>query len=466
MADVTAVTSLGDEDVEIAPARMPASVGIPLGVSLCAHLAAIVYATSDDLLLGATLFLMGQIVLAFALLRIINGKWVFQDIRFFCAVFLSLYGGTLPLILAAQSGHERGVVEAAFLYGTGLLGFNLVQWWFRQPWRDVSPEVFDRIRPTAANSVFFGMMILMILGFAASRGIRFALSIDRSQLKYLSGQLWIVLIFVVNGMGMYMFAGWGRLSHRSRIALVISTTIFVLFEVSLGNRRDFLPILICIAATTATRRRSVITSGTVAAGFVAFASLTVMGVIRQVRLYPMLLATNPVQLFLGNNEFISPIETLAFYTTRHKPLLWGWTYLSAPSLFFPRAFWPDKPESLSIQFLREAFGNPFGMGYAYTPLTEAFLNFGWVGPFVVMSVLSLLMVKLVRNVDSYAPLYFILFAMTLDFNRGEFSGTLYSIAFVGAGYMAMRLVSQLRWASTPRRTGWPALAATSRPRGD
>jgi hypothetical protein len=200
--------------------------------------------------------------------------------------------------------------------------------------------------------------------------------------------------------------------------------------------------------------------GTIVLGAGAFLVLTVMGALRLVMANPMLITAYPVQLLVQSNEFVSPIQTLMYYVSHEFQLRLGWTYFSAPSLFFPRVLWPDKPESLSLQFMRDAFGAVEMMGYAYTPVTEAFLNFGWVGPFLVFSLVSLGMVKLVKNADRLVGFYFICFALVLDFNRGDVGGTLYQMVVTGAAFWTMSVVSRVRWTPEPWRATWdPPLAA-------
>jgi hypothetical protein len=426
--------------------RFPTSAGILLGVALCSHLAALVQALLGEPTTGATLFLVGQAAVSFALLRLIDGDWVFQDIRLLFVVFVFLYGGTLPLITAADNSHNSSITGAAFLYGTALLAFNVVQWWYKQPWHDVPPAVFARTRPSSANLLILLATFGFILSYAYYRGLRLSLRIDRTQLQFLGTQLWIVSQFVMNGVAMYMFAGWSNLSSRRRKMVVAVVTAFVLIQLSFGNRRDFLPLLVFIACIVATRRHAVIRGGTVAAGFTAFSFMLVIGFVRQIIQYPWLLAQNSVKLFLNSNEFVSPIQTLMHYVIANRPLRWGWTYLSAPLLLIPRAYWPGKPEGLSTQFLRDAFGYTALMGYAYTPVTEAFLNFGWVGPFIIFTIISWVLVKLVRSADAHPGLYFISFALVVDFNRGDFGGMFYTMVAIGGAYYMMDVVSKLRWA--------------------
>jgi hypothetical protein len=443
-----------------APApRFPGSVGYFLGFSLCLHLAAVVYVGSGDWLNAATCFLCGQFFLGISIIRLVDGAWVFQDIRLFFLVFFFLYGATLPLVVVAGSGGQvRGLPGAAFMYGTGMLGFNIVQWWIEQPWHDVPASVFRRIRPSFANAVLVFLGFSWVLYYAASRGIQFSLTIDRSQVRFIGTQTWVVSMFVVNGLAIYMFAGWTQLSRQARMVLVVSVSAFIVLQLFLGNRRDFLPMFIFFAGVVATRRHAVIRLKTVLISAIAFAGLTILGVLRQVIASPMLLLSDPVTLLVTQNEFVSPIQTLMHYVVKTRPLRFGWTYFSAPSLFIPRALWPEKPESLSLQFMRDAFGTTGMMGYAYTPVTEAYINFGWVGPFIFFALLSLGMAKLVKYADIRPVLYFICFALIVDFNRGDVGGTFYSIVYVGAAFWLMGRVSHLRWTPRPWRETWePAL---------
>jgi oligosaccharide repeat unit polymerase len=296
--------------------------------------------------------------------------------------------------------------------------------------------------------IFIGVFGFM-LAYAYYRGLRLSLRIDRTQLQFLGTQLWIVSQFAMNGVSMFMFAGWSNLSPRRRKIVVAVVAAFVLVQLSFGNRRDFLPLVVFVAVIAATRRRAVIRAGTVAIGLLAFSFMLLIGFVRQIIQYPWLLGMNSFKLLLTSNEFVSPIQTLMHYVISDRPLRWGWTYLSAPLLFIPRAIWEGKPESLSIQFLRDAFGYTALMGYAYTPVTEAFLNFGWVGPFVVFAILSWAMVKLVKNADAHPGIYFISFALVVDFNRGDFGGMFYTMVAIGLTYYMMQVVSNLRWAAIP-----------------
>lgn len=428
----------------------PRGPGILLAIAIGLHVASVVQAVLGRVVDGGALFVTGQFLISLALLRLYDGRWVIQDIRVFFALFLFLYGGVLPLVvLFGITQPVPGIGGAAYMYGTAFLGFNLVQWWYKQPFVDVPRKAFDRIVPRPINVIILMLGFLAVVGYAISRGVQLGFRIDRNMNLYLGTQLWVVMIFVVNGLTMFMFAGWSRLSHLEKIAVVTSIILFILFQLTMGNRRDFLAMFIFLIGVVMTKRKSVIRVMTVIFGGIAFAAFMAVGIVRQIIQDPALLSRyNPLELILTQNEFVTPVFTLMHYVNNVRPLRWGYTYVSAPLQFIPRAIWTDKPESLSLQFMRDAFGTTSLIGFAYTPVTEAFLNFSWVGPFLIFSIFSLLLVKLVKNADVHPGLYFILFALVVDFHRGEFAFIFYSLCFIGGAYAFQLLMSRIRWAPT------------------
>ena len=430
--------------------RFPEGPGVLLAASLALHVASVVQAIFGRTIDGAALFVTGQFLLSLALLRLYDGRWVIQDIRVFFAIFFFLYGGLLPLVmLFGITQPTAGIAGAGYMYGTAFLGFNIVQWWYKQPFVDVPKAAFNRIVPRPLNVIVLGLGFLAVVGYALSRGVQLGFRIDRNLNLYLGTQLWVVLIFMVNGLTMFMFAGWGRLTRLEKIIVTGSVILFVMFQLTMGNRRDYVAMFIFLIGVVMTKRHSIIRATTVIFGSVAFGAFMAVGIVRQILQDPALLTRyNPLELILTQNEFVTPIFTLVHYVTNVRPLRWGYTYISAPLQFIPRAVWPEKPESLSLQFMRDAFGTTNLIGYAYTPVTEAFLNFSWVGPFFIFAIFSILLVKLVKNAEAYPGLYFICFALTVDFHRGEFSGIFYAMCIVGGAYAFQLLVSRLRWAPT------------------
>lgn len=428
----------------------PRGPGILLAISAGLHVASLVQSFLGRPVDGGALFVTGQFLISLALLRLYDGRWVIQDIRLFFALFLFLYGGMLALVvLFGITQPIPGIAGAAYLYGTAFVGFNIVQWWYKQPFVDVPRQAFDRLAPRPINLVVLMGGFLAVVGYAMSRGVELGFRIDRNMNLYLGTQLWVVLIFIVNGFTMFMFAAWSRLTRLEKIAVVGSVLLFIMFQLTMGNRRDYIAMFIFLIGVVMTKRRSVIRATSVIFGAIAFAAFMAVGIVRQILQDPALLSRyNPLELVLTQNEFVTPVFTLMHYVNNVRPLRWGYTYASAPLQFIPRAIWTDKPESLSLQFMRDAFGSTSLIGFAYTPVTEAFLNFSWVGPFLIFAIFSFFLVKLVKNAHAHPGLYFILFALVVDFHRGEFAGIFYAVCFIGGAYAFQLLVSRLRWAPT------------------
>ncbi len=70
-----------------------------------------------------------------------------------------------------------------------------------------------------------------------------------------------------------------------------------------------------------------------------------------------------------------------FYTKIQWDYRFGSTYTLLPvQIAIPRAIYPNKPPTLGTEFIYKIMG-PGGQGYAYTPVTEAYLNFWYIGPY-------------------------------------------------------------------------------------
>src|SRR5678815_6051730 len=135
-------------------APFPMGPGILLAMAVGLNVASVVQAILGRPIDGAALFVTGQFLLTLALLRLYDGRWVIQDIRVFFAIFFFLYGGMLPLVmLFGITQPVPGVAGAGYMYGTAFLGFNLVQWWYKQPFADVPKAAFNRIVPRPLNVI-------------------------------------------------------------------------------------------------------------------------------------------------------------------------------------------------------------------------------------------------------------------------------------------------------------------------
>lgn len=87
-------------------------------------------------------------------------------------------------------------------------------------------------------------------------------------------------------------------------------------------------------------------------------------------------------------EFVVPFETLPQMarTVGISSAPWfGWSYLRSPIYLIPGAIFPDRPLPLSNWYMQEFYGGGYGLneGRQFFFLSEAYLNFGAIGPLLI-----------------------------------------------------------------------------------
>jgi len=135
---------------------------------------------------------------------------------------------------------------------------------------------------------------------------------------------------------------------------------------------------------------------------------------------------------ISSNEFIYPMQTLLFVIRDDWNYRFGSTYLFLPlQVVIPRAIYPKKPKGLGSELVMRSTSG--GQGYAYTPTTEAFLNFGYIGPFIVFFFFGIILSRLVKSVSKNQKFlsYILFYSLIFDFMRGEFSSFLYQLLVMG-----------------------------------
>jgi hypothetical protein len=117
-----------------------------------------------------------------------------------------------------------------------------------------------------------------------------------------------------------------------------------------------------------------------------------------------------------------PIQTLYYYIENTKDLFLGSTYFRIILLVIPSFIWPEKPISLAREFVVELGG---GIGYAFTPFTEAFMNFSYFFP-IILPILFIFLIRILYKIAHRLPIiYLVIFMQIISFNRSESSASLY-----------------------------------------
>ena len=142
----------------------------------------------------------------------------------------------------------------------------------------------------------------------------------------------------------------------------------------------------------------------------------------------------------ANTEFGSPALNYRIFFDR-KPkdyeFKWGKTYTEISVAFIPTYIYPGKPKGIVFEFRdryfaeRKELGSTAGTGFS--SLMEAYMNFGYFGPFLIYSISIFLLIyvesKKGRNNMFINLFYLLLFNIFLIFSRSSSQYILYNLIF-------------------------------------
>jgi hypothetical protein len=122
--------------------------------------------------------------------------------------------------------------------------------------------------------------------------------------------------------------------------------------------------------------------------------------------------------------------------------LWGRTYFVDP--FFnmaPRSWWPNRPDNIAVEFSKSYFNtNELTEGLGFSPILEAYVNFGEIGIIGVFAVIFLIISRFDNShkLGHIGHIMIMSFAMPIivNWNRIDMSTTLKMYS----GFVFMALV--------------------------
>ncbi|HIF9192365.1 TPA: O-antigen polymerase [Photobacterium damselae] len=132
-------------------------------------------------------------------------------------------------------------------------------------------------------------------------------------------------------------------------------------------------------------------------------------------------------------EFIYPISTYTYYFCHGvNEYLYGSGYFQFISNFIPKYIWLDKPLPVAVEFAKLVSmpEQKFIMGYASTPMTEAFLNFGFFS-FLFFPLLFSIVIYLIEYLFRNRVLIIILFlSQCVNFQRSDIASQLFELVLL------------------------------------
>ena len=382
-----------------------------------------------DSLLIPFLFLISQSLFGALFVNKENEAFYPQDIRVIFIVTYSLYSLFCPLIsLLGFDVFLSTMPLTTFCFGLGLSGFNLGNILFPVKWVNIS---------FVKNSVNYSLLLLLLLAeliLLTVYLIAYQVPVfstlgqfDRLEFFETINQVWVVLTMAISLTAcliIYYFDEWNKKQFVFGILLIV---YYIALQLSLGNRRDFLPIILFSTSYFLTKYHSKLNAKIIIIGIVFFVGS--FWLVQQRNNDLEYSRVGAIQESFVNNEFVYPMQTLAYIIDDKWDLRYGYTYFVLPfQIAVPRYIYPNKPEDLGKEFVNKTFGEG-SQGYAYTPVTEAYLNFGILGPLFVFVLFSLAFSQLIRkfNLSSISFVYFLLYSFVFDFCRGTFATVIYQV---------------------------------------
>ena len=382
-----------------------------------------------DSLLIPFLFLISQSLFGVLFVNKENEAFYPQDIRVIFIVTYSLYSLFCPLIsLLGFDVFLSTMPLTTFCFGLGLAGFNLGNILFPVKWVNIS---------FVKNSVNYSLLLLLLLAeliLLTVYLIAYQVPVfstlgqfDRLEFFETINQVWVVLTMAISLTAcliIYYFDEWNKKQFVFGILLIV---YYIALQLSLGNRRDFLPIILFSTSYFLTKYHSKLNAKIIIIGTIFF--IGSFWLVQQRNNNLEYSRVGAIQESFVNNEFVYPMQTLAYIIDDKWDLRYGYTYFVLPfQIAVPRYIYPNKPEDLGKEFVNKTFGEG-SQGYAYTPVTEAYLNFGILGPLFVFVLFSLAFSLLIRklNLSSISFVYFLLYSFVFDFCRGTFATVIYQV---------------------------------------
>lgn len=288
------------------------------------------------------------------------------------------------------------------------------------------------IKANIVFSITIALILMKTLNFY-SQGILFnfsAFNTDRLELLKDTSQLDVILGLLLISSFLYLIYYYPKLSKKKKILLLVLIFFYIGIQMSVGNRRDFVPIafgLIWVFSNIKKVKFNFLILAIFIVGIIGFNVLAVFRTQSESTFERAKVLENSFKY----NEFVFPFETLKYEVNDNiegkTNLKYGSTILiNTTTIFIPREIFPDKPNSLAASFVKDRFGG--GIGYAYMPITELFINFGFIGSLLSFYFLGLFILKIFSLKDQ--RYIYIFFTMIFDFCRGEISSLVYTFVFI------------------------------------
>ncbi len=360
--------------------------------------------------------------------------------------------------------------RAGILSGLGSLGLVL-GWMLAKDGRQ--QVLIERTHSQCTSSfvtgiIFYGIGVtLYLIQYAQVGGYMESVAMDRGQrFEMLTHTVSMPYEgFVLSGLCLMFYGSIGL--KDLRVTLSVAASFLWLGLVLLqGDRRLALQMILALAVMIGTLRPKLTRLRPLALVCIAlvYSAAVIFGQYRTL-IYDLAAGRSTLeqaQVLADNEESVmgkpedselgGPYISVLYYSRGTEPLRWGLSYISSLPAVVPKVLYPGrKTQAISAdldQALHEGVGPVYGWGFS--PIAEGFANFGYVGPFIVMMLWSLLFAWIGNNRSrslTGAVVCAILLQEAVNANRIDFRYVYFeSVYCVGVGVVAvlvMRAISRV-----------------------
>lgn len=420
-----------------------------IGGFLCVSLLVVyifLYHYQVDLL--TIIFFVSSIFLGYYVVKDKYGDIYINNKEFLLIIFTFLYGIHNPIVNYVENGGmERHIYQSMLLYASVIPSFLLGILCLRNS---------KKIESQTSQKLDVRLLLLVLVGLILYKTY-FFISIDMffslegknrySVFQHIT-QMEVVINMVISGIFLYFIYYYTTISKNIRILITILLCYYIILNLGAGNRRDFIPMLLGIFWLYSEMKKTKMRYYHIIFIFICIFIFNLLGGIRGIfegRVQMNDLLVNSA----SRNEFYHPFHTLSdevkLYSQNPNeyPFLYGKSYIQHPlEMLIPRAYYLDKFQSLSRVYMLK-FHNESEYAMAYTPVSEAFVNFGVCGVAVFFFIAGIL-VSYITNYgrEEYNFLYF---CTLIDFCRGEFFGMLFMFIFIGIAFWCNILMNRTKY---------------------
>lgn len=384
----------------------------------------------------------------------ING-WDLSDIRLWFAIFFLLYGITFLLFESDIEISEKILIKSGLIYFLSAIGLLASIFFTKNQINEHYKEVYTNwnilytLRLIAIGGILAGIILLVyryegvgeggiIEALKMSRAERGSLITARINFPYMH-------IFIIS-LSTYFFTllHWPKRNPKLAYLFFILVAFGLLsFWGIVGRRKWMLFLILSLLVILSSRYRLGVNTRTVSLFLLIALIFLFIGYTRG--LYPKIITSGDIDILFSymkshftynwiiprefQNIYATLIASVKGMTESNANLLLGRSYISAIPHLVPETLYPGKkPLNLAREF--SIIGEKWWPEYpgellGFSMITEAYLNFGWIGPPIMIFFVGIGLNKIVKlktkGIYGYL-LYAPLIGLAFKINRADFAG--------------------------------------------